>query len=109
MLKQKAMNRGMKFYFDDRNRGGRIKKEKKGVKWFVAPLATFSNTWHPFSVSAQTVKHLPTMRETRVQSLGGKDPLEKEMVTHSSALVWKIPWEEPGRLQSMGSHRVGHD
>ena len=53
---------------------------------------------------------LPTMRETGVQSLGQEDPLEKEMATHSSTLAWKIPWmEEPGRLQSMGSQRVGHD
>ena len=59
---------------------------------------------------AQTVKHLPTMRETLVRLLGREDPLEKEMATHSSALAWKIPWmEEPGRLQSMGSQRVGHD
>ena len=58
---------------------------------------------------AQTVKRLPTMRETLVQSLGRED-LEKEMATHSSILAWKIPWaEEPGRLQSMGSQRVGHD
>jgi len=49
------------------------------------------------------------MWETRVQSLGGKDPLEKEMATHSSTLAWKIPWEEPGRLQSVGLQRVGHD
>ena len=56
------------------------------------------------------VKRLPTMQETQVQSLGWEDPLEKEMATHSSILVWKIPWmEEPGRLQSMGSQRVGHD
>ena len=48
--------------------------------------------------------------ETWVQSLGQEDPLEKEMATHSSTLAWKIPWmEEPGRLQSMGSPRVGHD
>ena len=59
---------------------------------------------------AQTVKLLPTMRETRVQSLGQEDPLEKEMATHSSTLAWKIPWtEEPDRLPSMGSQRVGHD
>ena len=59
---------------------------------------------------AQTVKHLPTVEETQVQSLGRKDPLEEEMATHSSTLAWKIPWmEEPGRLQSMGSKRVGHD
>ena len=49
---------------------------------------------------------LPIMRETRVQSLGWEDPLEKEMATHSSILAWKIPWmEEPGRLQSMGSQK----
>ena len=46
----------------------------------------------------------------RVQSLGGEDPLEEEMVTYSSILPWRIPWtEEPGGLQSKGSHRVGHD
>ena len=56
------------------------------------------------------VKRLPGMQETRVRSLGQKDPLEKEMATHSSILAWRIPWrEEPGRLQSMGSQRVGHD
>ena len=56
------------------------------------------------------VKHLPTMRETQVQSLGWEDPLEKEMATHSSTLAWKISWtEERCRLQSMGSQRVGHD
>ena len=56
------------------------------------------------------VKHLPAMKETWVLSLGRKDPLEKEMATHSSTLAWKITWtEEPGRLQSMGSQRVGHD
>ena len=59
---------------------------------------------------AQTVKCLPTMQETRVQSLGWEDPLEKEMATHSSILAWKIPWmEEHGRLQYMGLQRVGHD
>ena len=59
---------------------------------------------------AQTVKHLPTMQETWVQSLGQEDLLEEEMATHSSILAWKIPWmEEPGRLQSVGSQRVGHD
>ena len=62
------------------------------------------------SLVAQTVKRLPTMQETGVQSLGWEDLLEKEMATHSSILAWKIPWmEEPGRLQSMGSQRVGHD
>ena len=58
----------------------------------------------------QTVKRLPVMRETQVQSLGWEDPLEKEMATHSSILAWRILWiEEPGRLQSMGSQRVRHD
>ena len=62
------------------------------------------------SLVAQMVKRLPTMQETRVQSLGQEDLLEKEMAPHSSILAWKIPWtEEPGRLQSMGSQRVGHD
>ena len=59
---------------------------------------------------AQMIKCLPTMQETQVQSLGREDPLEKEMATHSSTLAWKIPWmEETGRLQSMGSQRVGHN
>ena len=58
----------------------------------------------------QRLKRLPGMWETGVQSLGWEDPLEKEMATHSSTLAWRIPWkEEPGRLQSMGSQRVGHD
>ena len=62
------------------------------------------------SLVAQMVKHLPAMRETWVQFLGREDPLEKEMLIHSSTLAWKIPWtEEPNRLQSMGSQRVGHD
>ena len=62
------------------------------------------------SLVAQMVNRLPTMQETQVQSLGWGDPLEKEMAPHSSILAWKIPWmEEPGRLQSMGSQRVGHD
>ena len=62
------------------------------------------------SLVAQTVKRLPTVRETRVRSLGREHPLEKEMATHSSTLAWKIPQtEEPGRLQSMGLQRVGHD
>ena len=62
------------------------------------------------SLVVQTVKHLPAMQETWVQSLGWEDPLEKEMTTHSSTLAWKIPWMmEPGRLQSMGSQRVRHN
>ena len=62
------------------------------------------------SLVAQTAKRLPVMWETWVRSSGWEDPLENEMATHSSTLAWKIPWtEEPGRLQSMGSQRVGHD
>ena len=62
------------------------------------------------SLVAQRLKRLPAMWETWVQSLGREDPLEKEMATHSSILAWRIPWmEEPGKLQSTGSQRVGHD
>ena len=59
---------------------------------------------------AQMVKNLPAMQETQVRTLGWKDPLEEGMATHSSTAAWRIPrTEEPGRLQSIGSHRVGHD
>ena len=62
------------------------------------------------SLVAQTVKRLAAMWETRVRSLGWKDPPEKEMAIHSSTIAWKIPWtEEAGRLQSMASQRVGHE
>ena len=62
------------------------------------------------SLVAQMVKHLPAMLETQVRYVGREDPLEKEMVTHSGTLAWKIPWtEEPDSLQSMGLQRVGHD
>ena len=62
------------------------------------------------SLIDQLVKNLPAMQETRVRFLGGEDPLEKDMATHSSILAWRIPWtEEPGRLQSMGLQRVRHD
>ena len=74
------------------------------------PMICHSSFALSISLVAQTVKRLPTMWETQVQSLGGEDPLEKEMATHSSTLGWKIPWTgECGRLQSMGSQRVGHD
>ena len=66
--------------------------------------------WWPLNPSVQMVKCLPAMQETWVQSLGGEDPLEKEIATHSSILAWRIPWmEEPGGLQSTGSQRVRHD
>ena len=62
-----------------------------------------------FCLVAQMMMNLPAMQNW-VQSLGQKDPLEKEMATHSSILAWRIPWtEEPGRLQTMGSQRVKHD
>ena len=59
---------------------------------------------------AQMAKNLPAMQETWVQSLGWKDPLEKQMANHSSILAWRIPkTEDPGGLQFIGSQRVGHD
>ena len=62
------------------------------------------------SLVAQTVKHLSTVQETQVRSLGWEDPLEKEMAIHSRTIAWKIPWtEEPDRLQPMGSQRVRHN
>ena len=64
----------------------------------------------PISLVAQMVKHLSTMRETWVRSLGREDLLEKETAIHSSTLAWKIPWtDEPDKLQSTGLQRVGHD
>ena len=62
------------------------------------------------SLMVQLVKNPPAMRATWVRSLGWEDPLEKGIATHSSILAWRIPWtEEPGRLQSIGSQRVGHE
>ena len=67
-------------------------------------------SWSWMVLCGSEVKHLPPMQETQVRSLGWEDRLEKEMVTHSSILAWRIPWmEKPGRVQSMGSQRVGHD
>ena len=61
----------------------------------------------PTSLVAQTVKRLPAMWETRIRTLGGEDPLEKEMAPHSSTIAWRIPrTEEPGELQSVGPQRV---
>ena len=73
---------------------------------YISPYFSLLRT----SLLAQMVKRLSPMWETWVRSLGQEDPLEKEMAIHSSTIAWKIPWtEEPGRLQSMGSQRVGHD
>ena len=74
------------------------------------PSSGFASLILKASLVAQMVKSLPIMLETWVLSLSREDPLEKEMATHSSILVWKTPgMEEPGGLQSMGSQRVGHD
>ena len=74
---------------------------------FLTYIISLNTTIHQV---AQMVKCLPAMQKTWVWSLGREDPLEKEMVTHSSTLAWKIPWtEEPGRLQSMWLQRVGHN
>ena len=84
-------------------------------KWLFTTLSLSYERLHVFlitckSLVAQRLKRLPPMRETRVRSLGREDPLEKEVVTHSSILAWRIPWmEKSGRLQSMRSQRVGHD
>ena len=89
-----------------------IKGQPERLWWNTVLYLEFSGSYTTIRASlvAQTVKRLPTMRETRVRSLVREDPLEKAMATHSSTLAWKIPWtEEPGRLQSMGSQRVGHD
>ena len=81
--------------------------QARGVRaHLIMPLPSSSLA----SPVAQRVKDLPLMWETQVRSLGGEDPLEEEMATHSSVLAWKTPWtEEPGGLQSTGSQRAGHD
>ena len=82
------------------------------TKLLVSTRAIISTALSQITASlvAQTVKHLPAIRETQVRSLGWEDLLEKEMATHSSILAWKILWmEEPCRLQSMGSQTVGHN
>jgi len=79
--------------------------------WLLKEISLeVSNVKWESSLVAQMVKHLPTMWETWVRSLGWEDLLEKEMATHSSTLAWRIPqMEEPGRLHSMGSQRVRHN
>ena len=77
---------------------------------FINIFEKYINTPIMASLVTQRLKRLPAMRETWVRSLGRKDPLEKEMATHSNILAWIIPWtEEHGGLQSTGSQRVGHD
>ena len=84
--------------------------EKPGMLQFMLRSQRVRHDLATASLVAQTVKCLPTMQETQVWSLGQQVPLEREMATHSRILAWKIPWmEEPGRLQSMGSQRVGQN
>ena len=95
-------------------------KETKGLKKEKSKYSTLLNNTEKYLTitqqfviifyRTQTVKRLSTMRETQIRALGWEDPLEKEMAIHSSTIAWKIPWtEEPGRLQSLGSQRVGHE
>ena len=88
-----------------------ISEIQRGIRHTQSlPASNLQYSTGDTSLMAQRVKHLPSMQETWVQSLGGEDPLEKEMATHSSILAWKTPWmEKPGGLQSMESQRVGHD
>ena len=84
--------------------------EHSNVKGNIIRLTYIYIYIYRASLVAQRVKHLPAMQETQVRFLGWEDLLEKEIATHSSNLAWKIPWmEKPGRLQSMGTQRVGHD
>ena len=81
-----------------------IHEINKSDVWLRADRSTWA------SLVAQLVKNLPAVQETKVQSLGQDDSLEKEMASHSSSFAWKIPWtEKPGGLQPMGSQRVRHD
>ena len=99
------------WYKMDRSQNGKELYSNQAISlnfWILQKLTHVSTLWA--SLVAQSSKRLPPMLETQVRSLGQEDPLEKEMATHSSILAWRIPWtEEPGRLQSTGSQRVGHD
>ena len=120
---QRISRRDKKAFFSDQckeieenNRMGKTRdlfKKSRGMQGtFDAKMGSIKdrNGMDLTEAVAQTVKHLSTMRETRVRSLGLEDSLEKEMAIPSSTIAWKIPWtEKPGRLQSMGSQRVGHD
>ena len=79
-------------------------------KIWTVQESKMSNIYKISSLVAQTVKNLPVMQETWVQSLGWEDPLEAGMATHSSVLAWRIPWtDEPARRQSLGSQRIRYD
>ena len=87
-----------------------MKKVWRTTRPFTYGLNQIPYDYKRASLVAQSVKNLPALQETRVRSLGWKDPRGKEMATHSSILAWKISWtEEPGGLQSKGLLRVGHD
>ena len=97
-------NYGWRFMTLYRRQWSRSSPRKRNAKGKMVVWGGLTNSL------AQRLKRLPAMRETPVRSLGREDPLEEEMATHSSILAWRIPWrKEPGRLQSMGSQRVGHD
>ena len=82
----------------------------KSLQMDVWGSVIFQTSLKGASLVAEMIKHLSATLETWVRSLGQEDALEKEMATYSSTPAWKIPWtEEPGRLQSMGSQRVGHN
>ena len=112
---------GARFYLHPRKRGTHMYTRRQPPPYGVCFLTGSPPfpSWperiglppvHQASLVAQMVKCLPAMWETQVWPLGWEDPLEKEMETHSSTFAWKIPWtEEPGRLQSMGSQRVGRN
>ena len=102
---EQCLPKGKGFGEEQNDKGDQLYGDKWKLDFFGGKLAALCH-----SLVAQTVKHLPAMQEIWVQSLGWKDPLEKERAIHSSTLAWKIPWmEEPDRLQSMGLQRVGHD
>ena len=102
---------------DCKNIGSLLVTNREGTQpypsaenWIKDLLSLTLSTDYTTLMVAQMVKHMPTMPETWVQSLGREDLLEKEMATQSSILAWRNLWtEEPGRLQSMGSQRVRHD
>ena len=92
----------MTLNFDVHRKGWHTAVKPKSISSFIPVYMGFPG--------GSDGKASPAMWETWVRSLGWEDPLEKEMATHSRTLAWKIPWmEEPGRLQSMGSRRVGHN
>ena len=96
------------FCLENSMNGGACQATVHGVTKSWTRLSDFTFT---FSIAEASLrKNPPAMQETRVRSLGWENPLEKEMAIQSSTIAWKIPWtEEPGRLQSLGSQRVGHD